>query len=526
MLITSRDDLATIDQTIYGAAHSREVSIFGPEGYQRFAREHDLNEFDPVYGRFLIVRNRGGVVTLQTDHFGLFCTYVYRSGGEWAVSDSVNELVEHARRAGLPTTPYLPSAYALMLQRGVGQQLSSYKTPVAEITLIPHWFDVDIANGELTFKKQAPVPWTTDGHAANFDAARFFASLVKSYLDVGMTPFIRMSAGLDSRITLAGILAAKDHCDLSEFKLYTSQRADRAHERKIVLDLLDKMPMTQVEKVDNIGLSDFDDFKAYSAGLQSLITRYPAYGPPFPVFSGACGELAREFYSWGGTPDGILMHPYLDEETGSQVIVDITDALGRFDGEAKEFHSVENMHYQMFRNRFHFGRDGAESIMNYPPLVYSLLSNGSGSGDKRPIHRIFFELGGEILLRHPFDEDEKCFKGEIPEDWEVIQLGEDDIQCRKIFTKDLDGREKYTSEMTNTYREASKRYRSVHFVSDDFIDHSEAAIEAAEQKNLLSSKMITLARKDLQKLRDGRGSVTPGLFPGLMAVLAVDQSHR
>lgn len=506
-----------------GEAHSKNISIFGPGGLNVYLRHHALTDFKPIYGRYAIVQKIGDKVRIYTDHFGLYRLYIYRSDNNWAISESVEELVNFAHQNHLPTTPYVASAYAFMLQKGVGQQLSSFRTPVAEIELIPHWHDVQIEKSRLSFKRQEDVDWTTDLHQTNYNSSRFFVSLLTSYIEYGMNPFIRLSAGMDSRLTLAAMLSGADHSNLKAVGLQTSGAARHEHERRIVMDLLPRLPFYMAKKIPVIEEPSQSDWSRLYVGTQTQILSYPTYSAPFPVYTGACGELAREFYTWGGSLNGIQMHPYIPDSARETILQDIALSVSGFESQCKDSLTIENMHYQMFRNRFHFGRSPSETIMNYPPVIYALLSNGTGRGNNEPLHRQLFEMGGREILDHPFDEARKGRSGPAPRDWTSVKISKSEMYDREIFIDGLDAGQIFSNEE----RAARAKYgfkADQRLFSESFLVASDVAISLVERKGLLSPKMMAVARKELQMLLRPDEVSPPFLFPALMATLALNLS--
>ncbi|WP_147391945.1 hypothetical protein [Paracoccus onubensis] len=521
MIIASASEIHSVSNTVLGEAHSELYSIFGPEGFENFSENHSIREFNPIYGRFAVIERKGNRTTISTDHFGLFRLFVYLHGDHWALSDSISDLAAFANSCNLPLTPYLPSAYSFMIQKGVGQQLSSFRTPISEISLVPHWNNVVITESKIGFARKPDLRWSPDLHESNYAAGKFFASLMNSYLDAGMKPVMRMSAGLDSRCTLASILSLKNIDKLSAVQLFTSRQPQFSHEHDIVMCMLEKLPFGGTTDLQAIEYPSIEDWKNLYLGGQSQIAAFPKYGPPLPVFTGACGELAREFYSWDNSTSNITRHPYIPRDIWKEIINDIDLSLSSFDGQCKQILTVENKHYQTFRNRFHFGREASESVMNFPPLVYSLLSNGSGRGNNLPIHRLLFELGGEDILRHPFDDDSKCFNGKIPVDWQRIRIPESDLYTRKIFAPDI-GKEGVFSGGMIDEKIRNVRASRKKFITESFIFEIEAAIDSIGKHGLLPPNMLKASRNELQRLKEKAESPNPGLYPAIAAVLSLN----
>lgn len=519
MIISKLTDPQSISDTVLGEAHSLEYSIFGPAGAREYVREHKLSDFEPAYGNYILITRVGSRIRIRTDHFGLHRLYVYRHDDFWAVSDSIHDLAETARENGYPLTAYTPAAYGFCLRYGMGLQLSSFRTPVSQIQLLPHWQDIIIDGAELRLERQQDVVWSADLHQAIHQAGHFFASLLKSYLDHGSEPVIRMSAGLDSRCTLAAMLSISDNSILEKVGLYTSEADRHAEEKRIVLDLLKKLPFHYCKQPMTKRGDSWTGWKRRFLGGQAQVASYPAYGLPQPIFTGASGEVAREFYDWDGNTETLEFLRPIPSEPKALLLADIEAAISSFNAQGADLLTNENKHYQMFRNRFHFGRSTTESIFRFPPLIYSLLNLGTGRGDTEPLHRIIYELGGEDLLLHPYDSPQKSFNKLIPQDWKRIKFSASDLRERRLFRGHAgsvggsgDHREFVPGDLN---------WKRGQLISDDFVLDAQVAIERISTSGLLDKDMMRSARIQLDKLRKGKNRILPSYYPGLMATMAL-----
>lgn len=183
MILSHKTDINSVKNTVYGAAHSYNHSIFDPGGYELFEKNFPNDVFNPVYGSYAQVSKTGDSVRVSTDHFGTFRIFQYRNGSKWAISNSIAELVSFAKANRLPLTPYTPAAYSFFIGEGVGQQLSSFRTPISEIELIPHWNDIIIKDRNIFLVQRGAIEWSEDLHEGIYIAGRFFTSLLHSYVN-------------------------------------------------------------------------------------------------------------------------------------------------------------------------------------------------------------------------------------------------------------------------------------------------------------------------------------------------------
>jgi hypothetical protein len=391
-----------------------------------------LKQFEPIYGHYLKVDNLGDSVRLSTDRFGLFKLYRYAHLEKWAVSDSIFELVKYAKATGGDLSHHTPTAYAFLTRHGVGQQLSSFKTAYSEIELIPHWYDVLINGDGMNLVEKPPVVFSENLAEAISEAGSFFSSLTKSYIDSELDPFILLSAGLDSRCTAVAMASGLSAQQRLNIKTYTMKSGNFLKERDIALSLSKTLGMTILDQAKPQLQPTWQEWKYTYLGAHTLLAPFSRFTVPDLAFGGSCAEIIKPFYDWSDGISDIAFPETVPEKNRDDVMQDIQAAMSSYSGGFSDHLSEDDKHYQMFRNRYHFGSGVRDSIFNYAPLVFSIISTRKTPQDVSAMYRILYELGGPEVFNHPFDEEAKTFNSEIPNDWR-----EDAIEGLNIFDREI-----------------------------------------------------------------------------------------
>lgn len=113
--------------------------IYGFEGAKNYEvvkkNRIDFNED----GCYVLMRKSGCNYLFGADYSGYKKIFYYHNPYEkiWIVSNSINLIVELMKEKGLKYTPNCAQINAMVLNKNFNQQLTSFKTPVNEITLLP-----------------------------------------------------------------------------------------------------------------------------------------------------------------------------------------------------------------------------------------------------------------------------------------------------------------------------------------------------------------------------------------------------
>ncbi|MEH7830383.1 hypothetical protein [Gemmobacter denitrificans] len=524
MLITSSTDLSKLQDTLIGVAHSEECSIFGQAGLEEFLRKHSLGEFSPIYGNYILLRKDAQGTDIETDHFGLSKVYCYKGVSSWAISDSIAKLTDFAKMNGERLTPYRPAAYAFQMKTGIGQQLSSFRTAVAEITLVPHWFNLRVDQSGLSLHRKAHPNWSPDLDASIDSAKRFFGSLVRSYLDRGFNPIILLSAGLDSRCTAAVLSSSLSSDQSSKIESVSMKGAAFAAERELAEQLASKFNFSQRSGIPMERRPSWSDWRVAFLGAYSVFDVFPRFSLPTVLFGGSCAENVKPFYDWGGQLAGIPFPDIIPDDMKSEIYGDIQSALDEFQRVETVALTPEQRHYQAFRNRFHFGKDVRETIFNFPPLVYSMLHAKDQAADLSAFHRIIFQSASEDVFEHPFDSVEKSFNRKIPDEWVSGRGRKIDTVQREIFVGQYPAARFDNLSGTESHM-AEEPARTVGFLSPDFFVEFDAAFEYVKKEDLLDGRVVRNAFTQINWLKQSPPYNFPGILPDLMAVLSIGMAN-
>lgn len=519
MILSSTQKLSEVENSIFGAAHTRQISVFGQEGYEIFKSSQPGRKFDPEYGHYLKIENEEKSIKISTDHFGLFKLYMYRSEKNWAISDSIYDLVKFAQTVGEKVTPYPPSAYAFLAKHGVGQQLSSYQTTFREIKLIPHWNDIVVDADGVHFIGKPCVKWHSDLGNAILEAGAFFGSLTRSYIKHGLDPFILLSGGLDSRCTAVAMTAGLSKDEKAKIQSYTMQAGRFSQERDIAISLSNEMDISPLSQAKPQRQPNWQEWKRSFLGDHTLLLPYSRFTPPDIAFGGSCAENIKPFYAWDNGVDDISFPDHVPDHIKETVYRDIRSSMSSFAGGFSEKLSDDDKHYQMFRNRFHFGNDVRDSIFNFAPFVFSVIKTRTSPQDTSGMYRLLFELGGPKILHHPFDDESKSFKSDIPSEWRDNVRESLILYDREVFFK-VPNTKKYM-DLTGGSRNDSGAQTGRALVSPDMLEDCKAAISFVSDKKILDEQYVSRARTQMNHLANKGQSALPYLCPELMGVLSI-----
>lgn len=113
--------------------------IYGSEGAEKYeVISNNKISFDED-GCYVLMRKSGCNFLFGTDYSGYKKIFYYHNPYEkiWIVSNSINLIVELMREKELTFTPNCAQISAMVLNKNFNQQLTSFKTSVNEITLLP-----------------------------------------------------------------------------------------------------------------------------------------------------------------------------------------------------------------------------------------------------------------------------------------------------------------------------------------------------------------------------------------------------
>jgi hypothetical protein len=136
---------------------------------------------------------------------------------------------------------------------------------------------------------------------------------------------------------------------------------------------------------------------------------------------------------------------------------------------------------------------------------------------------MIFELGGQDLFEHRYDEPEKAFNETRPTGWQQIKFSESDLFDRELYWGS--GGDQAIASLKNPKQEpTSTRTPRTRFVTSDFVQDCTSAIETVEKKGLLTQSVMTGAKKQLQRLEQNGDRALPGTYPSLMAVYSMSMA--
>ena len=524
MLISSEEKGSQIRPALYGAAHTDTISIFGPRAYEKCLARESSAKFRPTYGNFALVSREGATIRISTDHFGLFRIYLYRDGTRWALSDSFYSLVQYVKAKAWPITPYLPSVYSFFLPGGLGHQMVSFKTVAKEIELVPHWNDIIIDEQGISLTDESRQKCNSSVDDAIRDAGVFFGSLIKGYLSHEFRPYLTLSAGLDSRCTLAAILGGLPPSMWPAVGMFTHKGDKWKHEKDIVFELCQTYCLKCISERPCSRHPNWQEWKHCFLGTQSHFASYPRPLIPAPRLTGGSGELVKPFYEWRGSLEGICFPPYISKKWKNSILEDIEASVTLGRSVMPPELPVEMVHYQMFRNRFHFGRQISDSVFNIPILVDALLQNYNSGRKYSNLHKLILSLGGRELLEQPFDDISKAWdKAGEPASLKAGvegRLEASSIQSRQvIFSPDEGGGYVDLASYANKPNDA---YYPRYELYEGLLNEARCSIELVRECGIVEDWCVDQAERQFDLLKQNGAATNPNALRAILALVSLE----
>jgi hypothetical protein len=429
-LISSYDVLP--QHHLHGICWQDEDLILGNGGYEKYrsARKSEIQAGQD--GSYIVVNASEQEAVIGTDFSGYCKLFLYQHADHWILSNSLIETARFAARKGLPTTINESHLASFFIRGAFGNQLTSLRTSVSEIRLVPSTMEVVVSRslqgGNVTLRRTSVVTKMEQDHSRYGDALRDYLKLwvgrMATVLQSDLTMSSELTGGQDSRTVLALMLAASRLIgnDLIQRINFTSnegqstdfavarQIADRFHLRFMKWDGERRGPPL-------LGLTEaYEKWKSLCLGVYAPI--YFPQSRPTPtsiVFGGSGGEGHRRFYPDIGLDRFLaIRRSHIPSAAHFRTLKnDIAEDL-RFLQQGPEA-SVDPMvlHYRHFRDRCHGGR--APQYTNLlSPLSSAALRKASSlctpeQLDRRQVVADILINASQELASMPFDSPEKSF---------------------------------------------------------------------------------------------------------------------
>lgn len=369
-----------LEEQLYGYAYlGFDAIIQGSAGLKKYKNEQALAYLNPDEfgeGRFLVVLETpdSGFVC-RTDDFGQETLFLYRSGDEWAISNSFMFLVEEVRASGRNMTVRsdVLKTFLIANQSLFGGQLMSHDTPIDEIKLVP--IDEEVVLERGGFGEQPSMSCVTRvakrdeyqidesnyrDHLAKY--VSLWGGRFRSLSDSGVEHMeFDLSGGYDTRLCLSLILASGNS---DRFSYFTNKNIPEDY--AIVKILVDKYSLKHATRtVDLSTVSEkesYDIWRWGSAGIyapirtpKSVFQSFQSYKVTGAYFRG------RDFESKPYNKFVNVFKNGLTNEEFEQVFSLYRQGLNALGVEEMD-PRARALHYKEFRARIHYGRSWAANF--------------------------------------------------------------------------------------------------------------------------------------------------------------------
>lgn len=377
MLLSSR--LPLPDSHFDGYAWLDADLVSGAGGAAAWTRSRGRSLPAGEDGCYVTLWREGATAWAGTDHVGSRQLFLYRHGADWVLSDSLAGLIAHLGGTGQPMTLDPVQLHARSGHGPFTDQLTSFRTVVREIELVPAWCQVrlDAAGAELVPRPRNPAGPGREAYAAAL--SRFLETWTARFLTLLENPGQHLSAdvsgGLDSRSVLAFLL----HLDARPAGLtfFTSDKPHLAADRQVAEDLGRRFGFTPAHQSGNLrlrltGAQGFQRWKTRSLGTYSPIRAFLSDLNPLSVKAGGGGgEMTRPFYDPKGSIPQYLARlarrmSFPEPRQAADWAAAVQEGLDRLvlrDGGRTD---PLILHYRAFRTRFHTGMRTNQHVTAMP----------------------------------------------------------------------------------------------------------------------------------------------------------------
>lgn len=441
-----------VEEQLYGHVYlGFDAIVQGSIGLRDYKVERAISYLNPEIfgeGRFLVMLEtpEGGFVC-RTDDFGQETLFLYRSGDDWAISNSFMFLAEKVKASSKSLTirDDVLLTFLVANQSLFGGQLLSHDTPIDEIKLVPIDQEVVItANGLEGQRTMVCGVRAAKRSEYRIDESNYRDHL-SEYVSVWGARFralaesggvehmeFDLSGGYDTRFCLSLILASEK---AREFSYFTNKNIVEDYAVvKLLVKKYGLKPATRSVDLSTVSESEsYDIWRWGSAGIYAPIRTPKSVRQTFHSYkiTGAYFR-GRDFES---KPYDQFMHIFkknLTEEQFEQVFSLYHNGLNVL-GVEEHAPKARALHYKEFRARIHYGRSWASSfneVIITPKMskLYQELEAFRKSSlqlspwDEQVAADVYCAVD-EDLLTTPFDKPEKALSLKCLSESKKLGLG-------------------------------------------------------------------------------------------------------
>jgi hypothetical protein len=484
-LISSYDPLPQYD--LQGICLQNEDVILGQEGYESYLGTREQHIRPGQDGSYIVISTYNEETVIGTDFSGYYKLFLYRRGERWALSNSFIQLVRFAADKNLPVTIDESHLSSFFIEGPFGDQLTSLRTSVKEIQLVPSTMEAVIAPtffGTAVKLRSTEAASREAEHQASYEEALGYylklwvgrmATLLRS--DVYMRS--DLTGGRDSRAVLSLMLAA---CRIigERFirKVNITSNKDATNDFAIASQIAERHHLRFMDKGNDprapvrLGtVESYEKWKSLCLGVYG-----PVYFPvTYPVstalaFGGAGGEGHRRFYP-NMAPDKFInaQRRFVPSSASFRCLKrDILSDLATLCRGSEAAVDPMIVHYRHFRDRCHGGR--APQYGNLiSPLSSAALRRVSSLCSSEQIDRsqVLADIlinSHRVLAEMPYDDPRKAL--------DERHLSEATDAQDALHSAHTDG-QVFAAEATSLEPGDFSKRKALDLLREDFLTHYE-----------------------------------------------------
>ncbi|EIM29162.1 hypothetical protein [Microvirga lotononidis] len=502
-LISSFDEMPK--HSLYGHCFQDEDLIIGDVGYDQYRITRKAEIRPGQDGSYIVVNSSDRETTIGTDHSGYYKLFLYRHREDWALSNSLIELARFAAGKNLPVTIDESHLSTFFITGPFGNQLTSLRTSVKEIRLVPSTREVVIPKSPGPGVTLRPTARTEEQGRSYSDGIREYLRVwtgrMAALLQSDMIVESELTGGQDSRAVLGLLLAGaqragRDLIQKVNFVTHPGAQADHAVARQIAehfgLRFMDRDPSRR--KHVRTELSEaYQKWKSLCLGVYA-----PIYFPgqrPVPnavALGGAGGEGHRNFYKGRGIEDYLdrRRHSVPSSKHFNKLKQDIIEDLAFLRQGSEALVDPMIVHYRHFRDRCHGGRTPQYKNL-ITPLSSAILRQASSLSSPEQLDRR--QVAADILINAnrdlafmPYDMSDKSFGAD-----HLATL----VDAREAIDAASTGGRTFAEEAKPEQAGDFTREKGIQKLREDFLTH----YENVEKTGFFPNKYLERARRTVEE---------------------------
>ncbi|UVF19826.1 hypothetical protein HPT29_001330 [Microvirga terrae] len=481
-LISSLDPMP--QHYLHGTCWQDEDLILADGGYARYRAVRNATIQAGQDGAYIVANSTERETVIGTDFSGYHKLFLYQHADHWILSNSLIETARFAAAKGLPVTIDESHLASFFIKGAFGNQLTSLRTSVKEIRLVPATMEVVVPRVSLKSNptlRLTPATRMAQGEtrygAALREYLRLWVGRMATVLQSDLSMSSELTGGQDSRAVLALMLAAARLVGVDSIRRinFTSNEG-QTNDFAVAREIAERFHLRFMTWSDDrrspplLGLVEaYEKWKSLCLGVYA-----PSYFPrrrPVPtsiVFGGSGGEGHRRFYPDIGLDRFLALHRnHIPSAAHFRTLKNAIAEDLAFLQQGPEV-SVDPLvlHYRHFRDRCHGGRTPQYTNLLSPLSSASLRRTSSlctpDQLDRRQVVADILINASRELASMPFDTPKKSF---VASHFDEVIDASDAIGSARTSGRVFAAASEHAASGDFT------KQKALHLLRDDFLSH-------------------------------------------------------